>query len=149
METIINKISSRTAEKHLIYCDPFDASTYSAAILLREKYRNLDVTVREEKDWRYLFIVKRHFLRKAKKDGKWTCHYCKKDIFKKPLRSKKRQSLKDCVTIDHKIPASECEDKLDTKNFLPCCYKCNQRKGFMSYEEFKSKMDLKLAMAEI
>lgn len=143
MELVINKISGKTVERHLIFCDPFDPSSYASAILLRERYRDLDITVKESKDWRYLFIVKRHFLRKKRKNGKWVCHYCHKDIFKTANRNRRRQSIKDCVTIDHKIPASKYEDKSDNKNFLTCCYKCNQDKGDMSYDEFNKKMELK------
>ena len=136
MQIITNKISRHTRENHIILCNPFDASSYAASILLRNKYQHLDISFIENKDWRYLFIVKRYFLRKQKKNGKWICHYCLRDIFKMPKRNKKHQNTKDCVTIDHKDPICKCEDKSDIKNMVVCCPECNQNKGSMSYEHF-------------
>ena len=141
-EIIIDKISNKRYLNHIIICDPSSASSYASSLLLREQYRNLDISTSEDnEDWRYYFIVRRHFLRKQKKDSKWICHYCDKDVYKMPERNKKRQDTKNCITVDHIVPVSECENKLNTLNFVECCYKCNQEKGTKTYEEFKTLKD--------
>lgn len=136
MQSIKIKISKHAIVNHLIFDQPIDPSTYSSSVLLNKYYRNLDVDIQREKDWRYLFIAKRTFLRHQKKDGKWICHYCKKEILFMSKRNKRAQNLKNCVTVDHKIPACKCEDKTDSKNFLVCCHKCNVDKHSMDYEIF-------------
>lgn len=56
-----------------------------------------------------------------------------------PKRNKNRQSVKDCITVDHVVPVSQCDDKLDTSNFVECCFKCNIEKSDMPYHVFKAK----------
>ena len=139
MEILIDNISKNRKLNHVILTMPSTPKSYSASLLLREYYRDLDVSFSQENDWRYLFIVRRYFLRKVKKNGHWTCHYCGKPVYKMSQRNKKRQSVKDCITIDHMNPASQIEDTLDTKNFVECCFKCNIEKSDMPYHEFKAK----------
>ena len=139
MEYIRNRISKHTLLTHTIHFDiklPIDSSTYAASILLRQYYRDMDITFTYGRDWRYLFIAKRTWLRHIKKDGCWTCHYCGKKLYKMPKRNKNRQSIKGCVTLDHKKAASKCDDITDSTNFLECCSKCNKDKKDMSYEKF-------------
>jgi len=137
MEIIREKISKNFQVFHIITDMPENARSYSAFLLLREYYRDLDISYNEQNDWRYLFIVKRHWLRKQKKlhDGHWVCHYCHKPVYNQSPRNS-RKNRKDCITVDHMHPASKCNDVLDTKNFAECCYKCNSEKGDMSYDEF-------------
>lgn len=137
MEIVKERISKNFRVFHNIMDMPSSARSYSSFLLLREHYRDLDIDFNQENDWRYLFIVRRHWLRKRKKlhNGHWVCHYCNKPVYHQSERNK-RTNRKDCITVDHKIPASQCNDILDTKNFLESCYKCNHEKGDMSYEEF-------------
>lgn len=53
-----------------------------------------------------------------------------------PQRNKNRQNVKNCITVDHKIPASECDDILDTSNYVESCYQCNHEKNDMTYEDY-------------
>lgn len=144
MEIIIDNISKNRKLNQVILTLPSSANTYSASLLLREHYRDLDVSYGYESDWRYYYIVRRHFLRKIKRNGHWVCHYCGKPVYKMPVRNKNRQNVKDCITVDHKIPASECTDILETSNFVESCYKCNKEKGNMPYEIFKERFELSL-----
>ncbi len=139
---IIDKLSPNKKLAHLIIDMPLTAKSYSASLLLREYYQDLDVSFNQENDWRYYYIVRRHFLRKVKQNGHWTCHYCGKPVYNMPERNKNRQSIKNCITVDHKIPAYKCGDILDTSNFVECCYKCNQDKGEIPYEYFKEKLNI-------
>lgn len=136
METVRIKLSKNTVLNHLIMDDPSSAHSYSSLVMMNEHYKELDIDYELEHDWRYYFIVKRTFLRHRKIDGRWECHYCKKPIYKMPLRNKRTQNMKDKVTIDHKVPACRCDDVLDTSNFLVSCYKCNIDKSDTSYEIF-------------
>jgi hypothetical protein len=124
---------------HTIFFDVNDPSTYAASVLLNDYYKVRDLDWSYKSDWRYLFIAKRIWLRHQKKDGKWVCHYCGKELFKLPKRNRNRQSIKGCVTIDHKVAASKVDDITDSSNFLECCHECNRDKGSMSYEKFINK----------
>jgi len=136
MELVREKLSKRNVLNHLIFIENLDPSTYASALLLKQYYQDHDISFIRGKDWRYLFIVKRTWLRHVKNNGHWTCHYCGTKLYKLPKRNKNRQSVKDCVTIDHKIAASKTEDPTDSSNFLECCFKCNRDKKDMSYEKF-------------
>jgi 5-methylcytosine-specific restriction endonuclease McrA len=136
MEIVINQISRNWKEIHKISDIPTNPSSYSNAILLRGYYQALDISFQEDNDWRYYFIIRRHWLRKQKKNSIWVCHFCGKEIYKMPERNKKCQNLHKCVTVDHKIPKSEGIDILDTSNFLVACYDCNTKKKSASYESF-------------
>jgi 5-methylcytosine-specific restriction endonuclease McrA len=135
---ITEKISTNRKLGHIIFNDsPDNARSYSSYLLLKDVYRDLDVSFGEE-DWHYYFIVRRHFLRKKRKEngGFWVCHYCGEVITKMQERNViKRQP--GCVTIDHVVPVSDPDcDKLDTSNMVECCETCNIKKGNMSYDEF-------------
>lgn len=138
MIVVKEKFSSRRDMNHLIYSDnPVDTS-WAASLLLKELYISLDDDYRYQTEWHYLFIAKRHWLRKKRKEhgGHWVCHYCGDKVYKMAKRNNQYQKTTDCITIDHKIPKSQCEDATDTKNFLECCDKCNQEKSDMSYDKF-------------
>jgi hypothetical protein len=137
MEIITEKIAKNHTHNHLIFFEINDPSTLASYVLLKDYYRDLDITVNDEKDWRYLFIAKRTFLRHQRKNGKWICHYCGNEIFEMSDRNKRYQkNIKKCVTVDHKEPKCECNDKTDSNNFLVCCYRCNGLKGSKDYETF-------------
>lgn len=142
---ITEKISPNRRLNHIIFNDNPDPSTYASAILLREHYMDLDISFNEQDDWRYLFIVKRHWLRKQKKlhDGHWICHYCGKPIYKQAPRKKriKMKDAKKCITVDHKDPQSKINDITDTSNFLESCWNCNHKKRDTPYEIFIKKFN--------
>lgn len=48
------------------------------------------------------------------------CHYCGEPA----------------TTRDHKTPISKGGSRRGESNLVPACWRCNQRKGSMSYEEF-------------
>ena len=55
------------------------------------------------------------------------CHYCGSNI------------TAETATQDHKIPVSK-GSKMTKENIVFACKKCNQAKGSLPYEEFKSSM---------
>ncbi len=136
MELVTFQASRNIRYNHLIFLEEINPKTYAASVLLKEYYGSLENSGDWQKDWGYYFIVRRHWLRKQKKDGVWICHYCGKKISKMPERNKRHQNLHKCVTIDHKVPRSEGIDILDTNNFLVSCYDCNTRKKSTPYEIF-------------
>lgn len=138
MEIVTDKLSKNKTHNHLIFFMPEDPSTLASLILLNDYYKEIDIDVNIDKDWRYLFIAKRTFLRHQKKDNKWICHYCHKDILHMHERGKRmrRNQHKQYVTVDHKIPACKCLDKTDSSNFVVACHKCNSDKGTTPYEKF-------------
>jgi 5-methylcytosine-specific restriction endonuclease McrA len=137
MELITFQVSRNTRYNHLIFLEEVNPKSYAASVLLKEYLRSLEDPGDWQTDWRYYFIVRRLWLRKQKREhGKWTCHYCGKEIHHMPERNKKCQNLHKCVTVDHKVPKSEGIDILDTKNFLVACYDCNTRKKSTPYEIF-------------
>ena len=138
MEILRIRQSKNTLVTHVIFDEPWDASTYSAKVLLNRDLHWRDCDFDRENDWRYLFIAKRTFLRHKRKNGQWFCHYCGKIITQMATRNQKWQK-KSIVTVDHKDPACGVADKTDSTNFVPCCKKCNQRKGSLPYEEFIKK----------
>lgn len=142
MEIIREKISPRLRNYHIIHnTENVNPKTYSAHILLLEYYKEHDISFEYDNDWRYYFIVRRHYLRKvAKRDSEgkryWTCPYCGEKITKMQDRNTKKRQ-KDCVTVDHIIPQSDPNcDKLNTKNMTPSCYKCNIEKKDKPLEVF-------------
>jgi hypothetical protein len=135
METIYRKIGKHVSLKHKIFFEVIDPKSYAASVLLNEYYRDRDIDF-YSKDWRYMFILKRTWLRHQRKDGWWICHYCGTPLYKFPLRNRTKQSLLGCVTVDHKKSAKEYEDRQDTRNFLCACHKCNTDKADINYETF-------------
>ena len=137
------KKSTNRRINHIIFNDtPDNPKTLSSYRLLISYYQDMDISFQEENDWRYYFIVRRHFLRKMKNEngGFWVCHYCGKKITKIQKRNAK-WNQRGCITIDHVVPVSDpgC-DKLDTKNMVESCSKCNSDKGTTTYEQFRRKI---------
>lgn len=143
--------------RHEINFVPLNAKSYSASILLKDFYKKeqkADLARIEafkpktytdgcqntnKYDWRYYYIVRRHFLRSKKKEhgGHWVCHYCGEPVYNIQIRGKKNQGRRrDCITVDHIHPTSKGGPKLDTKNMVECCYSCNQEKKNMPYRQF-------------
>ena len=141
MEVVRHKLGRNTYLFHSIFFEVSDPSTYAASILLNDYYKTRDADFNYKNDWRFLFIAKRTWLRHKKKDGKWVCHYCGRELFKLPKRNRKHQSVKDCITIDHKIAACDVDDITDSTNFLESCSRCNRDKGVMNYEKFIKKYE--------
>lgn len=140
MELVTFRLSRNQKENHIIFDETKNPKTFASSVLLREYYQGLQDPGDWYTDWRYYFIVRRHWLRKQKQNGVWHCHYCGTEISKMPVRGKKHQNLHQCVTVDHKVPRSEGIDELDTKNFLVSCYSCNTKKHSTPYEIFMSAM---------
>ena len=139
MEWLKDNISKNRKHYHVIFDWDGNPKSYSAAVLLRNYYREHDIEFKEGDDWRYYFIVRRHFLRKRKREnnGKWICHYCGRPITKIQERNKIYQKNRwNMITVDHKVPLDKGGDLLSTSNMLECCVKCNSQKGVQPYEVF-------------
>jgi len=127
---------------HLIYGEEVNPKSYAHAVLLRDYYQDHDIDFVEDKDWRYYFIVRRHFLRKKKKEhgGVWICHYCGKEITTLQKRNQK-SNCKHAVTVDHKVALANGGSKLNTDNMVECCSKCNNDKGRKNYHAYKNSLN--------
>ncbi|MFW6226171.1 MAG: HNH endonuclease, partial [bacterium] len=129
MVIVKEKISTNIRINHIIFNDnPLNPKSLFSYILLKNYYKDNDI---EYDNWKYYFIVRRHFLRKKKKEngGFWVCHYCG-DVITKIQERNVRKLQKDCITVDHVVPVSNPNcDKLDTSNMVECCYNCNNEKA--------------------
>lgn len=144
MEWVKENISKNRKHYHIVFDYDENPKSYSSAVLLRNYYREHDIEFRESDDWRYYFIVRRHFLRKKKKEhnGVWICHYCERPITKIQTRNKIYQKNRwNLITVDHKVPLDKGGDLLATSNMLECCVRCNEKKDNMSYEVFLDKIN--------
>jgi len=137
---IKENVSKNRKHYHLIFNEtPDSPRSYASAILLRDYYQEKDIDIWYDDDWRYYFIVRRHFLRKKRKEhgGIWVCHYCDKPVHFIQVRGKSYQkNHKNLITVDHKIAISTGGDELDTNNMVECCYDCNKEKETTPYEIF-------------
>jgi len=138
MKVVEEPISAKHKMGHLIFTEDVNPKSYASAVLLRQQYQKTDVDYVRLRDWRYYFIVRRHFLRKKRKEngGVWICHYCKKEMSILQVRGKRTSKKFKAVTVDHVTPLAMGGDKLSTANMVECCYKCNQKKGSMPYEKY-------------
>lgn len=97
------------------------------------------------------------FLKDKKKElGELKCEYCGKgplviydinpqeitqEMIEDPsYRYNENFNPKDGATCDHRVPQSLGGDKFDYNNLAVCCYRCNQRKGNMSYEDWMNRI---------
>lgn len=129
--------------------DKFEIKSKSQ--LRKEKFKRKDeklsVTINNLK-----FL--KHKLREL---GELNCEYCGKgplviyditedDIRRGPqkvdgrLRLNVKFNPKDGATCDHKQPMSKGGDKFDYDNLAVCCYRCNQKKGNMTWEQWSDVM---------
>jgi hypothetical protein len=141
---IKEKISKHQYLFNIYFNDNVDSpKTLISYLLLKDYYRDLDISMNEEYDWGYYFIVRRHFLRKMNKlnGGYWKCHYCGKVITIMQERNSKSLN-KNAITVDHKLALANGGDLLDTKNMVESCYKCNHEKEDKSYDEFKNSKEI-------
>ena len=138
MTIIKEKYSSKRNYNHLIINDIPFIKSYASLLLLNNYLKSLDEDYKYQENWHYLFIVKRHWLRKKRKEhnGHWVCHYCNEKIYKMAKKNIQNHNISDCITVDHKIPKCKCNDITDTSNFLECCSKCNNEKGDKDYNTF-------------
>lgn len=146
---IEEKIGRHTIIRHFIQNEiPDSPKSYASYILLKEYYKENDDDYND--NWHYYFIVRRHFLRRRKRENggnHWNCHYCGKPVYKMQKRNTQKQE-KGCITVDHIIPVSSGHSKIDSKNMIESCQKCNNDKGTMSYEKYIEKINKKVVNYE-
>lgn len=146
MELIKDNISRNRKHYHIVFDINDNPKTYTSSVLLKNYYRERDIEFQEDNDWIYYFIVRRHFLRKKKRENgrHWVCHYCGKPIYGTQQRNKLFQkSRKQLITIDHIHTKINRGDTLSTLNMVECCVKCNERKGTMLYDDFVKLINIK------
>ena len=147
--------SGRTREYDVLYDEPEDAKSPSARVLLRNKLSSEEFADKFEKTpdlikmedlmqlpakQRRLIIAKSNlgFLKKQAEKGELRCEYCNEG----PLRVydfKEQFNKIDGATADHKNPISRGGDVFDYSNLAVCCFKCNNDKDNMSYEDWISR----------
>lgn len=150
--------TGKTKLNHLIFDEPTSDKSLSAGIILNNKLKEEEFNNLANKDVQEIneinpglavAINNLNFLKyKREKKGKIFCEYCGKGplviydfINNDPKKKGKyrynvRFNPKNGATADHKEPQSKGGDKFDYKNLAVCCYKCNQRKGDMPYEDW-------------
>lgn len=96
------------------------------------------------------------FLKSKLKQGELRCEYCDKGpltiydftkrkgdpefIDSKYYKFKEDFKEEDGATCDHKNPQGKGGDKFGYDNLAVCCYKCNQNKKSMSYEDWMKRI---------
>lgn len=137
------KSATGTRFNHVIYNEEVSLQSQSSLLLLNDYFRELDEDFLKVEKELQEYLNKRYiFLLKTKRnEGDLVCHYCHKPHLEIGYRSVKMCNLNNknskLATIDHKVPVSSGIDKLDVKNWVVSCKKCNNRKGSKSYDEFK------------
>jgi 5-methylcytosine-specific restriction endonuclease McrA len=76
------------------------------------------------------------FLELENKKGDLRCEYCNKPVTIYNIDRGSKFNERDGATADHKVPISKGGNKYDFNNLATCCYRCNQRKGNMSWEDW-------------
>jgi len=79
------------------------------------------------------------FLKEKEKEGELRCEYCNSGPLKVYEFSEKFNKV-DGATADHKIPISKGGPVFDHTNLAVCCYKCNNEKEDMNYEDWMNKI---------
>jgi len=141
--TYYKSATGTTRFNHVIYNDDVSCQSQSALILLNDYLRENDEDflkaeweLQEYLNLRYIFLLKTKRIK-----GDLVCHYCGKPHLEIGYRSVKMCNLNNknpkLATVDHVEPISSGIDKLDIKNWVVACKKCNSRKGSRSYDEFK------------
>jgi 5-methylcytosine-specific restriction endonuclease McrA len=128
--------SSSGKTVHLIYHEIDNPKSWAAGLLLNNFYWNQDPdNPRHKYEARINFS--RTFLTMWKeKHGSIKCSYCSKDNLE--IEYEGMQIPHHIMaTIDHVHPISKGGAIFDTKNVVPCCYKCNQKKGNKLLHEFQ------------
>jgi hypothetical protein len=160
--------TGRTKIVHNILDDPSNQKSYSSGILLRDKLRDQEFKdIMSDNDFDKMSKKERSRIRSIKHadgikkslnnlkfledqerlKGDLRCEYCNKGplkIYKFDPFSKVRQRFDPIngATCDHREPTSKGGDPFDYKNLAVCCYGCNQKKGNMSWEDWRDRMSL-------
>jgi hypothetical protein len=132
--------------RNVILCEPTSSHSFASLIMLADYYRWLEVyhystlynvditnpTFNNCGSYQLLKCIRQAFNRKFLEKSALTCEYCNKKVFIAEGKSKRD----DTATVDHRNPLhNEC-DWFDKTNLVVCCYKCNGKKGNMSYTEW-------------
>jgi hypothetical protein len=158
--------SGKSKEVSTIYDDPSTDKTHSAAVLLKDKLKAEEVEsilqdlnpevkhrikkfiddnkIRSVHKVQQLMITfnNEKFLRDQKKKGPLRCEYCNHGpLVIYNIDNGKSFRKYDGATCDHKVPRSKGGDEYDYSNLAVCCYKCNQRKGNMDWEDWQKIMN--------
>ena len=154
--------SGHTRIMDVVYDDPSKAKSPSSGVLLKDELRKreFEYLIKNIKNNGVRRILQKHagnpkaerlavtlnntqFLKdRQQESGPLMCEYCPRG----PLRiydisgNGPKFNPKDGATVDHKIPQSKGGDRYSYSNLAVCCYKCNQAKGNMSYEDWMSKI---------
>jgi hypothetical protein len=159
--------TGRTKILHNVLDEPTDSRSYSSSVLLRDYLRNQEIVDALSGDTfdglskKQKFRIKSYgktdkikralnnlkFLKSKERDGKLHCEYCNRGpliIYAFDPTFHKKSNLRfnqsDGATCDHRNPVSKGGDPFDHKNLAVCCYRCNQKKSNMSWEDWEDYM---------
>lgn len=74
------------------------------------------------------------FIKRKEKQNKLYCAYCNKKV--RILKEGEKHNKHDVATVDHIETLSEGCDWFDERNINVSCYKCNNERGNMPYDEW-------------
>lgn len=77
---------------------------------------------------------KKFLQKRLKRNKKLNCFYCKKNI--RIVKRGEKFNKNECATVDHIITLSEGCDWFDEKNLNPSCYKCNNDRNNIPYNDW-------------
>lgn len=125
-----------TVNNHLIFYEPTNPKSWASAILLRKFYWKQDPDNPIHKANAKINFSRSFLTRWKEKHGAIACNYCKKTDLVIEYEDM-RVPTSVIATVDHVIPISRGGGVFDEKNVVPCCHKCNQKKGNKTLEEFQ------------
>lgn len=154
--------SGHTKVMDVVYDDPSKAKSPSSGVLLKNDLRSREFQdlIKNISNANIRRLLQKHvgnpkverlavtlnntqFLKDTQQEiGDLHCMYCDKG----PLRiydisgNGPKFNPKDGATVDHKQPQSKGGDKFNYSNLAVCCYKCNQAKGNISYEDWMDRI---------
>ena len=120
--------SGGTLIKHTIHFEILNPKIYAASLALNHFYYMQDLDNLHRKREALINFSRSYLTRLLEKKGYIKCHYCPKDNLVIEYEGMK-VPLDKLATIDHVVPMSRGGAAFDEKNVVPCCNKCNQKKG--------------------
>lgn len=109
--------------KHSVIIEEPHIQSLAALVLLQKRYR--EEILHEYLQWRDKFLSKFDVL---------TCFWCGKTGL-----LPETETLSQLATIDHIIPVSRGGEKMNEKNCIVSCHKCNVKRGNQDFIEYLNK----------
>ena len=122
-----------------LICENPHIKSRGAYLLLRRKYRNLELKVKMSELDRWLDFRHGFLTKELKEKGKLKCSYCPRTdlVIGNRINFSDNNRIENLATIDHVIPLSKGGEMYNTDNMVVSCRCCNRAKGNTNPEDFK------------